>query len=370
MQRKVSVNSSNHLFRVGMRIAIIGSGNGGQAMAGHFSYLGHEVRLYARDVTKLNALGANGHISLTGVIECSANITLISDNLESVVKGAELIMIVTVANAHREIAIKISPLLEDEQIVVLNPGRTFGAIEFRNILKQHNKKKIYVAETQSLLYACRSEYNGIVRIIGIKDKLPMAALPSSDTNHVLKVLQAVYPSFISAKNVLETSLDNIGCIFHPSIVLFNAAKIERGERFYFYNDMTPAISTFIEALDKERLFIGEKLGVRLLSANEWISYSYKDIKGTTLCEKMKNNPAYYKILAPTTLNSRLLTEDIPTGILPLIEISKVLNVSTPLLNSVYNITSKLLNIDFRKDGRTLMNLGLNKLKFQELLNNI
>lgn len=341
-----------------MKIAIIGGGNGGQAMAGHFACLGHEINWYIRNLAKVNPLTETSEILLKGEITGLGMINLISDNLVEVVKDVELIMIVTVANAHRDLALQLAPLLEENQIIVLNPGRTFGALEFRNVLDRHCNKKVFVAETQSLLYACRSDNNGEVRIIGVKDKLPVAAIPSTDTNYVVSKLKNIYPSFIAAKNILETSLENIGCIFHPSIVLFNAAKIERGESFYFYNDMTPAISSFIEAIDAERLEIGKKLGANLLSANEWISYSYKGIQGETLCEKMKNNPAYYKIMAPSSLNSRLLTEDIPTGVLPLIEIAKIINVKTPLLNSVYNIVTELLTTDFRENGRTLKNMKL------------
>ncbi|MFA5573958.1 MAG: NAD/NADP octopine/nopaline dehydrogenase family protein [Brumimicrobium sp.] len=354
-----------------MLIAIIGAGNGGQAMAGHFSHLGHSVRLYARNLKKITPIIEANGVVLKGAISGFGKINMISESLEDVIKDVDLIMVTTVANAHKEIALNLAPIIKDGQIVVLNPGRTFGALEVRNVFNQLcPDKKIHVAETQSLLYACRAEGNGEVKIIGIKDKLPVASIPSADTDFVVEKLKEIYPSFIAAKNILETSLDNIGCIFHPSIVLFNAAKIERGEDFFFYNDMTPLIASFIEAIDSERLAIGKALNIPLLSANEWISYSYQGIRGVTLCEKMQNNPAYYKIYAPKSLNSRLLTEDIPTGVLPLIELGKLLNIETPLLNSVFVLISELLKTDFKKEGRTMANLGLDQMNFKNFINSI
>lgn len=354
-----------------MKISIVGAGNGGQAMAGHFAQLGHSISLYARSLTKLQPIILRKGVLLKGVVHGFGKIDLISDSLEEVIKDAELIMITTVANAHREIATQLAPIIKNGQIIVLNPGRTLGALEVRNVFNQLcPDKKVYVAETQSLLYACRAEENGEVRIIGIKDRLPVAAIPAIDTAFIIEKLNKIHPSFIEAKNILETSLDNIGCIFHPTVVLFNAAKIERGESFYFYNDMTPHIAEFIEKIDLERLALGKALQVDLLSANEWISYSYRGIKGETLCEKMQNNPAYYKILAPTTLNSRLLTEDVPTGILPLVELGKLLNIDTPLLNSVYTLVSSLLKTDFKEHGRTLENLGIDKLNFSDFKNSL
>lgn len=353
-----------------MKIAIIGAGNGGQAMAGHFGSLGHEIRLYSRNLDKLDNIIRNKGVLLKEVLNTFGKVDLVTDVLSQAVQNAELIMVTTVANAHSAIAYQLAPLLEEGQTIVLNPGRTFGALEFRKIIEQYSSKRVYIAETQSLLYACRAEDNGEVRIIGIKDRLPVAAYTSEDTDIVLKKLNLLSDSFIKANNIFETSLDNIGCIFHPAIVLFNAASIEKGESFYFYNDMTPLIASFIEALDRERLAIGRKLNVELISAFNWISYSYKEVTGDTLYERMMNNPAYYKIMAPQTLNSRLLTEDIPTGVLPLIEIAQLLDIETPLLNSVYSITAELLKTDFRQRGRTLNNLGLSGVNIEEFIKTI
>lgn len=353
-----------------MKIAIISAGNGGQAMAGHFSMLGHEVNLYTRDLTKIQAIVERKGVLLKDKISGFGKITLISESIEDIIKDTELIMITSVANAHNDIAKLLASHVQDEQVIVLNPGRTFGAIEFKNTLKHLTEKKIFVAEAQSLLYACRAESNGEVRIIGVKDNVPVAAFPSSDTDVVLNKLNQVYPSFIKAKNCFETSLDNIGCIFHPTIVMFNSAHIERGELFYFYNDMTDKIASFLEEIDKERVAIADKLGVKVLTVSEWLSFSYLGIEGDTLCDKMKNNPAYYQILAPSTLDSRLLTEDIPTGILPLIEIAKAIKVETPLLSSVYTIISQLIQTDFRKNGRTLKNLGLDQVDIYEFVKEV
>jgi opine dehydrogenase len=85
---------------------------------------------------------------------------------------------------------------------------------------------------------------------------------------------------------------------------------------------------------------------------------------------MQNNPAYYKILSPPNLNTRLLYEDVPTGILPLSELGKMAGVETPLLTSVLNISQTLLNIDFVKTGRTLRNLGLENTSASDFLKSL
>jgi len=341
-----------------MYISIIGAGNGGQTMAGHFALLGHKVTLYNIDRNAVSIINNTKKIVLNEAITGTAYLYNITDNLNEAVNEAELIMITTTADAHRELAEKMARLLQDGQIVVLNPGRTLGALDFANTLRALVKTHVYIAEAQTLIYACRAETTGNVRVIGVKDKVLLAAYPAKDTDYVLKKVNSVYNCFIKAENILRTSLENIGAIFHPVIVLFNAAAIERGNQFFFYNDMTPAIANFIESVDSERLAIGKAYGVDLLSVNKWVSYAYKGIKGKNLCEKLKNNPAYYKILAPTTLYSRLLMEDIPTGLVPLIALGELAHVKTPLMASLVNISQSLLGIDFTTTGRTLEKLSL------------
>jgi opine dehydrogenase len=48
-----------------MKISIIGAGNGGHAMAGHFGQLGHEVTLYNRTIFHIRHLLENPAIILS-----------------------------------------------------------------------------------------------------------------------------------------------------------------------------------------------------------------------------------------------------------------------------------------------------------------
>jgi opine dehydrogenase len=45
-------------------------------------------------------------------------------------------LIVTPAFAHKTIAKQIAPFLKEDQIILLNPGRTFGAVEFRRMIEK------------------------------------------------------------------------------------------------------------------------------------------------------------------------------------------------------------------------------------------
>ena len=354
-----------------MKMAVLGAGNGGQAIAGYLAMQGYDVALYDIVVEKIDELRKLGGIKLEGRINGFGKLGCITTNIEEAVQGAEIVMVTTIANAHKAVAQSMAPYVMDGQVIILNPGRTCGALVFKQAMVEAGcKARFYLAEAQTLVYACRIAQNGTVNIIGVKDEVLLSALPSKDTGYVLSKINPLYPSFMKTTNVLRTSLENIGAMFHPCVLLFNAATIERNEVFWFYRDMTEQVAAFIEKFDAERLAVGRAYGIDLLGVNDWIKFAYKDTEGNTLCERMKNNPAYHDIKSPSTIFTRQLTEDIPTGVLPIMELGKAAGVETPLLESMIHICEALLCQDLHTNGRNLKNLGLTGKSKQEILDYI
>jgi opine dehydrogenase len=352
-------------------VAVIGAGNGGQAISGALALSGHEVTLYSRSRDKIEAIKRLGGIILTEALTGHATLHGVTDDLGLAVRDAEVIMVTTSADAHREVTLSLAPHLRAGQIIVLNPGRTGGALEVRKVLVDAGvKTPVYVAEAQSLVFACRAVTVGSVRIIGIKIRVPIAALPASDNEYVLSLVRDLFTCFQSADNVLVTSLENIGAVFHPAVVLLNAAAIERGEMFRFYEDMMPITASFIDQVDRERLAVGRAYGLKLRTAEDWVTYAYPGVKGTNLCEKMRNNPAYSQILAPTTISSRLLLEDIPTGVVPFVALGELAGVQVPLLRSLVVLGQVLVAKNFWITGRTLKNMGIADMSVKSILRRI
>lgn len=351
-----------------MKIAVIGAGNGGQAIAGYLGKNGYTVSLYSRNIEKINKLKKLGGITLVGKVSSLGKVQCFTTDIAEAICGAEIVMITTIANAHKGIAKQIAAFAEDGQIFILNPGRTFGAIVFKHEIEEAGcTKHVYIAEAQTLVYACRMIEPGLVNIIGVKDRVLLSAIPASDTQHVLTAVNTIYPCFKAASHVLQTGLENIGAILHPCVMLFNAGTIERKSEFYFYRDITERIAAFIQNFDAERLNVGHAYNIDLLSVSEWIKFAYQNTIGDTLWERMQNNPGYYDIKSPSSLFIRQLTEDIPTGVLPIMELGKKAGLEMKLFESMINICESLLNLNFRVNGRTLKSLGLANMKKDEII---
>ena len=349
------------------RFAIIGAGNGGQSFAGHLGLLGFPVSLWDVEKEKVEALQRTGHMVLSGAVEGQVKIDRITGDICEAVRGADVIMVVIPTVYQRSTAAAMAPALTDGQVIVLNPGATGGALEVRNTLREAGvKASVIVAETDTLLYACRSPKAGEAIIYGIKDHLDVAALPAAESSKVAALLNVAFPQFKPVAGVLFTSLNNANAMVHPTPTLLNAGRIECKSPFEYYSEgVTPSIARVVEKLDGERLAIGRALGVEIPSIHEFYRLSY-GVDGANLYEQIQKVRAYEGIKGPTNLNTRYLFEDIPTGLVPLSCLGKALGVKTPTMDAVVELGSSLLGRDLRAEGRTLERLGLAGMSADEI----
>jgi opine dehydrogenase len=340
-------------------VAVLGAGNGAHAFAGDLALRDYIVRLYNRFEFELLDLRASGGVTLEGAVNGFGKLDLVTHDIASATAEADLILVVVPANVHVFMAEACAPHLRDNQIILLNPGRTGGALEFRNVLNRMDvKARVLVAEAQTLLYTCRLSGPARVHISSVKHRVPLAALPAGDTQLILERLHPLFPQFVAAADVLETGLDNIGAMFHPAGLVLNTGRIEAGETFEFYLDMTPSMVRLIEALDAERLAVAQALDVHAISAFDWLPRSYGDIQGITLIERIHNNLAYRDIPAPHTLDSRYVSEDVPTGLVPLVALGQLAGIETPISRGLVNICCALYRRDFWQEGRNAEQLGI------------
>ncbi|HEY8449134.1 MAG TPA: NAD(P)-binding domain-containing protein, partial [Bacillota bacterium] len=205
------------------RYAVIGAGHGGQAVAAYLAHRGFRVSLFNKSFERIRPILRENGVHLAGVVQDFARLDLVTTDIGQAVAGARVVMVVVPASAHRAIAYRLAPHLRDGQIVVLHPGRTGGAFEFRHALERAGSRAaVTIVEAQTFLFASRITGPARVTIHGVKQRVPVAALPASDTPAAVAILERAFPQFVPATSVLETSFDNIGAIFHPGPTLLNA----------------------------------------------------------------------------------------------------------------------------------------------------
>jgi opine dehydrogenase len=344
-------------------IAVIGAGNGGHAMAADLALKGFSVRFYElpRFAEFIRPAQDRGGIELTGVVgEGFAKPKLITTDMAQAIQGASHIFVVTQALAHEEVAELCAPHLEENQTIILFPG-SGGALQFAKTLRDKGvTKKVYIAETVTLPYACRLKGPAWINVhSGAAAREIIAALPGEDTGAVIEATKSAYPMFSPAKHVLETALYNPNILLHPIGVIFNLGRIEYSEgEFWMYKEgFTPSVMKLLKALEKERVAMLRALNVEPMDFEAYYEYRY---------QKPWSDFAAVASKGPASAKTRYISEDIPIGMVLWASLGDQLGIPTPTARSLIQISSVIHDTDYRQAGRTMEKLGLEEMTVDEL----
>ncbi len=351
---------------------VIGAGHGGKAMAAHLALLGFSVTLYNRTAANIELIRKRGGIEVDSNQEGGphgfAKLSKVTSDIEEAVQPAEVIHVVVPSSAHADVAAAVAPHLKNGQIVVLHPGRTCGAIEFLKVIRDRGcRADVTIAEAETFIYASRSDGPAQARIFRIKEAVPLAALPAVRNEQVLAVIHEAYPQFIDGIDVLNTGLNNMGAIFHPALTLLNAGWIEatHGDYQFYIDGVTPSVARVLEVLDRERVTVASALGIRARTALEWLKMAY-NTEGEDLYQAIHNQPGYYGIKAPPTLNHRYIFEDVPMSLVPIASLGMRYGVSVRGMESIIRLASIIHRTDYWRRGRTVEKLGIEQWSVSEL----
>jgi opine dehydrogenase len=341
--------------------AILGAGHGGLALAGYLSHQGHHVALWNRSLARIAPVAHNGGIELNlpGGQRTFTAIAMATASMANALADARLVLVTVPASAHADIARASAPYLRDGQTVLLLPGRTGGALEFRRALRDSGcRARILLGEANSFPLAARTVGPAAALVYGVKYEIQAAALPAVRTVELVAAGRQLLPMLEPARSVLHTGLANVGAILHPVITLMNAERIKRGDSFDFYTEgVTPLVAATLVAADAERRRVARAYGLDVCSLRDWIAAVYRH-RGADIRAAVGDNPAYRGIKAPTTLEHRYLLEDVPTGLIPLLELGRNAGLRLPTLQGLLDRARTVLGGDRWQHPRTLKALGL------------
>lgn len=346
-----------------MNVTVIGAGNSGLAMAAHLSSEGNKVTLWNRSQAGISKIIETHLIKCEGVINGEIRIDTVTNDIAKAVESPEVILVTTPANSHKEIAELIAKNIRKEVLIVLNPGRTFGALEFREVYENYNKvTRQTIAETQTIIYTCRRTGEDSVNVIAFKSDILISTFDPTENKSIIARLPACLQRyFIPAVSMIETSIGNVGMILHCAPLLLNAGWTEskKSTYKYYYDGITHTVGILVEEIDRERVAVSKALGFEIETTQDWLKRTYH-ITGNSIYECIQNNEAYKTIDAPNSLQHRYIFEDVPCGLVPLEAVGKRLGLDMEKTGLVIDLASCLNETDYRKIGRNLESLFQNK----------
>mgnify|MGYP000852387907 FL=1 len=342
-----------------MRFAVLGMGRTGHTMASYLMNKGQEVSVWDRKPDKVDKINSRG-IKIEGVLKGHFKPSgFIS--MEDTLKEVDYIFVMTTANGHDEIARKMkNKLKQGQRIIIFNSN--WGAYEFFNILKDEIiEKNIVVGETGGMLLMSELKEVGSCYLKSIKKSLSFGTIPASSCKSVLKELELILPQLKGVDNVLETSLNATNPIIHAPINLFNLSRIENGEDFLMYGDATTHLSVkYIKEIDRERIALLNTIGLSGSSCLDMLNDAWGSAF-ESLYDLLRNTKAYDSAKGPNSLEHRHITEDIPFGIIPIMNLAKQYKLETPYIDNLVNAYELCLNTSFRDQAPDLSSLKIGEL---------
>lgn len=338
-------------------VALIGAGATGLAMAAELSRKGvTDIRLHDINTQRIVALNKTGGVYYEGILSQGfAPVRLASTDYTEVVEGAQLIIISTTAVFHSEVARSIAPSLVDDQIVLLHPGYTGGAILFQKHLHEMNcHSNIVLAEAMNTLHLSALTNGNSVFIKAVKAWLEIATFPAHTIDRVWPMLEGLFPQFEQGDNCLQTGLNNPNPMVHVPAYLSNLGALGVRDEFiskgalFFDELLNEPVKKLVTRLDEERYKVITSLGLEYLSLEDFGERSYP--LGSRLTTGI---PRVGKKLL-----GRFVTEDVPAGLVPIASLAKLLQQPAPLTNALIYMACLVSNQDFLSHGRTAEALKL------------
>lgn len=140
-------------------VAIIGAGIGGVYLSAELGIAEFKLRLHDIDNSKLSEIRAGGGLDVEGDRVEFAPVDCATTDLGVAVDGADVIIVVTGANAQAAVARSLAPRLQDGQAILLIQGNTGGALIVRRALDDAGcRAEVDVAEMDNYPYSCWSDF--------------------------------------------------------------------------------------------------------------------------------------------------------------------------------------------------------------------
>ena len=140
-------------------------------------------------------------------------------------------LVVTPAFAHEYFFKELAKYVEGDQYVIIIPGN-FSSLRLLKMIRDLRgvplARRVVVAESASLPYACRLTGKALVTVYTVKDPraVSLATVPADGTGETVEFLKREFYEFKAGDNVLEATLNNINFLIHSTVSLFTLSLIE------------------------------------------------------------------------------------------------------------------------------------------------
>jgi len=342
-------------------ISILGAGNGGHQMAVDLTLRGFDVILCEHPSFKESFKNTleTGVIETTGLVEDKAKIHKVTLDFKEAMEDVDIIYLVIPAIAHKTFFDNMIPHLKDGQLVVIWAGDA-GALRLAKRLREEApKKKVHIAETNTLPYGTRIIGPSKVELFVKAKQMLFSTFPAKETEEMLELVKDTFPVLKPIDNILSVSFSNPNPTVHPPGTLLNVGRIQwsKGEFYLYREGITEAPARIIRKVYDETLAVANAFGFRMREFEDEKFRNPCSIMNDDFWAPFDKNGIVANMRGPSSIYNRYITEDLPYGLVHRSQLGDLVNVPTPIMDSIVHLGAAICEMDFWK-GRTLEDLGL------------
>lgn len=302
---------------------------------------------------------AAGSIEISGTTQAVGMPEQITTDLASAVQAAELIVCCTVSTRDEEVARAIAPHLTDDKAVLVVAGNG-GSLIYHRVFEQAGHGATPLGEVAGNFFPCRLTAPGKI-LIGLPlSPKGVAAYPPTSSAALAERFREVW-ELTPCESLFEALFNGPNIICHSAGIAANLSAIDRGTGFNLFTDgLSPAFLNLTDALWEEKRRVYKAMECKVPPAPRGMLSGVMDTR----------NEAYQyfrQMGGPDNMHNRYITEDIPCLVCFFISIARHMGVEIPLFESILRIITTATGVDYYKQGRTLENLGLDKLSRPDLI---
>ncbi|TYC51299.1 NAD/NADP octopine/nopaline dehydrogenase [Rhodobacterales bacterium] len=348
-----------------MKVGIAGAGSIAFATAALLKQMGHEPMLWSPSGKGTAGLRETRELKATGAIELAFEPSIAADAAE-LATANDVIVLAVPGYGHKTVMDALVPHLRNAQAVIISSHAAFGALYLAERLAERGVD-LPITAWGTTAVTGRRQAPDHVQVNTVRSLIDMCTIPQTATDTGKALCEKLFGDRFNLRDgLLAITLSNLNPQNHMGIALANMTRMERGETWSQGQNVTPNVGRLLEALDKERLAIAEKLGlsVRTIFEHFHLSFHVPVASISNMNQEMHEHGRGGT--GPSTGDSRYVTEDVPFGLAVTVVLGDMAGCPAVLHRAGVEIFSAMYGRDFFGENDLLQAMGLEKLDLTAL----
>lgn len=332
-------------FSSALDIALVSSGVESLACASLLAANGQRVELRGKDRQHPSAVKFERADRLDQIDTRPVQFTPRSRDDEGYVRSPDVLILHARAADYSEALNTVASEARPGQTIFLIDAPLMSVFELSERMQSvHNRAAVNVIETGQLFSSCR--FTGqTIQVSGPATQISLCGRTVNETRAGLSLGRSFWKNLMPASNVFERRLVESGRILGAAQRLFAVMSAQGGKNCASkgQSSLTGAEQSILSAMTAELQSLGKHLNVSIPS----------DLSFEPLSESLDTEREELSLLVKQDL-------------VLISELSKLAYVPVPTIDSIIELASVTLGKDLRKGSRTLADLGLIGMDFNEI----